>query len=209
MAHSFAHELRSQGLPANSQNEENQQARKIRENHQNYNNSKEAVDNNYQSKDKSKGKQYIIARMVDTFGKKDNYHLNEVNIKYLPDALLLDKDNKGNHFRIRNVKHTKNRKDDVLSINILKDNDFNKDKLKVKLNYKPNIINNPEMTKYNNKNANITNNKNINDINNIISSNKNDNLIYRAGCRWRMDTWHHRSRLHQSLLSSDSGYLSP
>ena len=153
-------------------------ARKIRENHQNYNNSKEAVDNNYQSKDKSKGKQYIIARMVDTFGKKDNYHLNEVNIKYLPDALLLDKDNKGNHFRIRNVKHTKNRKDDVLSINILKDNDFNKDKLKVKLNYKPNIINNPEMTKYNNKNANITNNKNINDINNIISSNKNDNLIY-------------------------------
>ena len=153
-------------------------ARKIRENHQNYNNSKEAADNNYQTKDKSKGKQYIIARMVDTYGKKDNYHLNEVNIKYLPDALLLDKDNKGSHFRIRNVKHSKNRKDDVLSINILKDNDYNNDKRKVKLNYKPNIINNPEMTKYNNKNANIINNKNINDINTNISSNKTDNLYY-------------------------------
>lgn len=151
-------------------------ARKIRENHQNNNNSKE-LDNDVQTKQKKNGKQYIIARMVDTFGKKDNYHLNEVNIKYPAENLILEKDTKNNLFRIRNVKHSKNRKEnDPMNINLLKDqnNDNQNNRIKMKLNIRANNNNIDMATKYNNKNIYLNNNKKIDNVNDI--SNKTDNL---------------------------------
>ena len=159
-------------------------ARKIRENHQNNNNSKE-LENEPQIKQKKNGKQFIYARMVDTYGKKDNYHLNEINIKYQPEGLILEKDNKNNLFRIRNVKHSKNRKEnDFLNINPLKEqnNDITSDKRKMKLNYRQNNNNcnnnnnfNGEITKYTKNNINNSNKK----ADNIIDvSNKTDNLYY-------------------------------
>ena len=74
--------------------------------------------------------------MVDAYGKKGNYHLNEYNIEYLSGSSMLDKDNSNtkNIFRIRNVKHnnSKLRKgNNVLNINYFKNqfDDNNNDKL--------------------------------------------------------------------------------
>jgi hypothetical protein len=152
-------------------------ARKIRDNHQNNNNSKE-FENDIQFKQKKNEKTYIIARMDDTFGKKENYHLNQVNIKY-PVEVLLEKE-KNNIFRIRNYKHSKNR-NDPSNFNFLKDqnNENQNDKRKMKLNFKANNNNNniDLATKYNNKYSNINNinnNKKIESINDI--SNKTDNI---------------------------------
>ena len=132
---------------------------------------------------KKNGKTYIIARMDDTYGKKENYHLNQVNIKY-PVEVLLEKE-KNNIFRIRNYKHSKNR-NDPSNFNFLKDqnNENQNDKRKMKLNFKANNNNNniDLATKYNNKYSNINNinnNKKIESINDI--SNKTENICNTNG----------------------------
>ena len=155
-------------------------ARKIREKHQNNNVSKNVDYNQQQIKEKNNEKEYIMAKMQNAYGKKDNYHLNEYNIEYMAGGPLQQKDNQRNFFRLRNIKHNnskiiKGNNNDLLSINYLKDqfnyNNNNNDKHRGKSSYRPSNITNT--TNATNINKNVNNNK----TNNNITTNDNTSKI--------------------------------
>ena len=62
-------------------------------------------DNHLQNKNNVKD--YIFAKIAadKTYGKKGNYHLNEYNIQYPSNAVILEKEIQRPHIRIRNIKY--------------------------------------------------------------------------------------------------------
>ena len=142
-------------------------------------------DNHLQNKNNVKD--YIFAKIAadKTYGKKGNYHLNEYNIQYPSNALILEKEIQRPHIRIRNIKYnSKNKKEsDLISINNLKEqnNENLNDKYKSKIpSCKPYNINNLDTNKNIKININIPSNniikklENLNENNNTI--NKIDNI---------------------------------
>ena len=162
-------------------------ARKIRDNHQNNNNSKDLDYYQQQIKEKNNEKQYIMAKMVDAYGKKGNYHLNEYNIEYLPGVSMLENNNQKNAFRIRNIKHNNSKihkGNDLININYLKEqfNENNNNRRRGKSSYRPTNLNNENINRdvkivkhIDNKNEK-NNEEEVNIMNNNV--NKTDNLYY-------------------------------
>ena len=172
-------------------------ARKIRENHQNNNLKDLDYYQQQQMKEKNNEKQFIMAKMANAYGKKENYHLNEYNIEYMGGVSALDKDNQRNYFRLRNIKHSNSKihkGNDLLGINYLKEqfHTNNNSKHRGKSSYCPsnlttntNINNNKEMNNHKDISIPLTsdisvtqkdNNENSN--NNNENSTKTDNLYF-------------------------------
>ena len=162
-------------------------ARKIRDNHQNNNNSKDLDYYQQQIKEKNNEKQYIMAKMVDAYGKKGNYHLNEYNIEYLPGVSMLENNNQKNAFRIRNIKHNNSKihkGNDLININYLKEqfNENNNNRRRGKSSYRPTNLNNEninrdvKIVKYIDNKNEKNNEEEVNIMNNNV--NKTDNLYY-------------------------------
>ena len=162
-------------------------ARKIRENHQNNNSKDLDFYQQQQIKEKNNEKQFIMAKMANAYGKKENYHLNEYNIEYMPGVAMLDKDNQRNYFRLRNIKHSNSKiqkGNDLLGINYLKEqfHTNNNSKHRGKSSYCPsnlttntNINGNKEMNSHKDISIPVTSDISVNQKDNYENNNSNNN----------------------------------
>lgn len=164
-------------------------ARKIRENHQNNNSKDLDYYQQQQIKEKNNEKQFIMAKMANAYGKKENYHLNEYNIEYMPGVSMLEKDSQKNYFRLRNIKHSNSKihkGNDLLGINYLKEqfHTNNNSKHRGKSSYCPsnltaksniNINSNKEVNNHKDISIPVTNDISVNQKDNIEKNNNNNN----------------------------------